>query len=93
MIAVPPVAEQTRIVNEVERQLSVLDACVRAVDTGLARSAALRRSVLKAAFEGRLVPQDPSDEPASALLERTRAERRTSSPAKSGRSRKKVDAV
>ena len=43
--------------------------------SGLARSAALRRSVLKAAFEGRLVPQDPTDEPASVLLERIRAER------------------
>ena len=36
---------------------------------------ALRQSVLKRAFEGRLVPQDPADEPASVLLERLRAER------------------
>lgn len=55
--------------GEVERQLSVLDACERAVDVGVARSAALRRAVLQAAFGGRLVPQDPSDEPASVLLE------------------------
>ncbi len=74
-IAVPPVDEQHRIVDEVERQFSFVDACERAVDVGLARSAALRRSVLKAAFEGRLVQQDPTDEPASALLERIRAER------------------
>ena len=45
------------------------------MDAALARSAGLRRSVLKAAFEGRLVPQDPSDEPASVLLERIAAER------------------
>jgi type I restriction enzyme S subunit len=35
----------------------------------------LRRSILKSAFEGKLVPQDPNDEPASALLERIRAAR------------------
>lgn len=41
----------------------------------LARSTALRQSILKDAFAGRLVPQDPNDEPASALLARIRAER------------------
>jgi hypothetical protein len=59
----------------VDRQLTDLDACERVVDVGLARSAALRRSVLKAVFEGRLVRQDPSDEPASVLLDRIQAER------------------
>jgi type I restriction enzyme S subunit len=76
-IPLPPTAEQDRIVAEVERQLSFVAACERAVEAGLARSAALRRSVLKAAFEGGLVPQDPSDEPASVLLGRIRAERAT----------------
>lgn len=75
LVAVPPTEEQDRIATDVERQLSFLDACQRAVDTGLAQSAALRRSVLKAAFEGRLVPQDPGEEPALVLLERIRAER------------------
>jgi type I restriction enzyme S subunit len=74
-VPVPPEGEQDRIVTEVERQISFVEACERAVDVGLARSAGLRRSVLKAAFEGRLVPQDPSDEPASVLLDRIRAER------------------
>lgn len=74
-VALPSLAEQRRIVAEVERQMSFLDACERSVDAGLEVSAALRRSVLKAAFEGRLVPPDPSDEPASVLLERIRAER------------------
>jgi type I restriction enzyme S subunit len=71
-VSLPPAEEQIRIADEVERQMSFLEACERAVDAGLARSAGLRRSVLKAAFEGRLVPQDPSDEPASALLDRVR---------------------
>lgn len=72
-VALPPSDEQLRIVEEIERQSSFLDACDRAVEVGLAHSAALRRSVLKSAFEGKLVPQDPTDEPASALLERIRA--------------------
>ncbi len=41
--------------------------------TELARSAALRQSILKDAFAGRLVPQDPNDEPAADLLARIRA--------------------
>lgn len=74
-VALPPPEEVARIVSEVQRQFSFLDACERASDSELTRSAALRRSVLKSAFEGRLVPQDPSDEPASVLLDRIRAER------------------
>jgi type I restriction enzyme S subunit len=81
-LACPGPEEMARIVAEVERQLSFVEACERAVDVGLARSAGLRRSVLKAAFEGRLVPQDPSDEPASVLLERIRAERAAQTVAK-----------
>lgn len=72
---IPPFEEQARIVAEVERQLSFIDACERSIDAGLALSDGLRRSVLKAAFKGRLVPQDSSDEPASVLLDRIRAER------------------
>lgn len=84
-VVLPPIEEQARIVTEVERQMSFVEACERAVDAGLERSAALRRSVLKAAFEGRLVPQDPADEPASVLLERIRAERAAAPKAKTRR--------
>lgn len=90
-IPVPPLPEQHRIVAEVERQMSFIDAAERAVDAGLARSAALRRSVLQAAFSGRLVPQDPTDEPASVLLERIRAER-AAAPAAPRRRTKKAEA-
>ena len=72
---VPPIEEQCRVVEEFDRLSSFIEACERAVDAGLARSSALRRSVLKAAFEGRLVPQDPSDEPASVLLSRMHSSR------------------
>jgi type I restriction enzyme S subunit len=73
-VVLPPLAEQQRIVAEVERRLSVV-AEVEAVAANLKRAERLRQSILKRAFEGQLVPQDPSDEPASVLLERIRQER------------------
>jgi type I restriction enzyme S subunit len=71
-IPVPPIVEQHRIVAEVERLLSVADEVEQTVCAQLARAQRLRQSVLKSAFEGKLVPQDPNDEPASSLLERIR---------------------
>ena len=74
-VALPPLAEQRRIVAEVDRRLSVIQQAEATVEASLARAERLRQSILKQAFSGRLVPQDPDDEPASALLERIRAER------------------
>ena len=71
----PPLIEQARVAAEVDRLFSVTDATVHAVERELHRLSRLRQSILKWAFEGRLVDQDPSDEPASALLERIKAER------------------
>ena len=61
---------------EVERRLSVIQQAVAAVEASLQRDERLRQSILKRAFSGELVPQDPDDEPASILLERIRAQRR-----------------
>lgn len=72
---IPPEAEQGEIVAEVERRLSVADAEEKAIKAALKQAARLRQSILKRAFEGRLVPQDPTDEPADRLLERIRAEK------------------
>lgn len=74
-VPAPSLDEQRRIVSELEARLSVLDATRTAISATQNRSAALRRSILERAFRGELVPQDPSDEPASVLLERVRAER------------------
>ena len=74
-IPLPPLVEQRRIVAEVERRLSIIQRAEEAVGSSLKRAERLRQSVLKQAFCGRLVPQEPGDEPASALLERIRAER------------------
>ena len=74
-LPIPPLTEQYRIVAEVERRLSVVVALEAAVVAALARARRLRQAVLERAFEGRLVPQDSGDEPASVLLERIKAER------------------
>ena len=77
-VPLPPLAEQWRIVAEVERRLSVVQQAEGAVEASLKRAERLRQSILKQSFSGKLVPQDPNDEPASALLERIRVEREAS---------------
>lgn len=74
-VPLPPLAEQRRIVAEVERRLSVVQQAEAVVDASLQRAERLRQSILKRAFSGELVPQDPDDEPASVLLERIRVQR------------------
>ena len=75
VIPVPPLAEQEQIVAEVERRLSVISQLEATVEANLKRAERLRQSILKEAFAGHLVPQDPDDESASVLLERIRADR------------------
>ena len=67
--------EQELIVLEVQKYLSIIDQLEKTIDANLKRSEKLRQSILKQAFEGKLVPQDPNDEPAEKLLERIKAEK------------------
>lgn len=76
-IPVPPIDEQHRLVADVERQLTLLESLTTAINHAVTRSGHLRRSILERAFSGRLVPQDPNDEPSSDLLARIAAERGT----------------
>lgn len=78
VVGVPPWAELLRIVGEVRAQLDSIDSLDNVLRAAGARVAASRSSILAAAFSGRLVPQDPDDEPASVLLERIAAERASS---------------
>jgi type I restriction enzyme S subunit len=74
-VLTPPIEEQGRIAEEVDQRMSTIEQMETAIVSNMNRASRLRQSILKRAFEGKLVPQDPSDEPASVLLERIRAER------------------
>jgi len=71
-IACPPKSEQDKIVEEVDCRLSIVDESEMQAQIDLKRAARLRQSIPKRAFEGKLVPQDPTDEPADKLLQRIR---------------------
>ncbi len=69
------IREQDKIVEGIESRLSVAEKLEQNIEDGLKQAEALRQSLLRKAFEGRLVPQDPNDEPASILLERIKREK------------------
>ncbi|MEX2673423.1 MAG: restriction endonuclease subunit S [Phycisphaeraceae bacterium] len=96
LVPLPSREEQQRIVDELESRFTVLDKLEQAVDEGSKQAEALRQSILKKAFEGRLLSEaelaavraDPDYEPADQLLERIRAEREQRDAAKPTRGRK-----
>ena len=66
--------EQNLIVQEIESRLSVCDKIEETIESSLQQAEALRLSIIKKAFEGKLVPQDRNDEPAEKLLQQLRIE-------------------
>ena len=69
------VQEQREIVRILDETMWIVDDTEAEINAGLQSAAALRQSILKKAFAGQLVAQDPSDEPASVLLKKIRTER------------------
>ena len=82
IITIPTIPEQKKIVEEIEKRFTKADKMLDAVEKSLQLSEQLKQSVLKKAFEGKLVPQDPNDEPASVLLDRIKSEKQQNEKAK-----------
>ena len=74
-IPLPPISEQVEILRRIDVETSTLDHVESSITAAFRNLSALRQSILKTAFSGQLVPQDPRDEPASFLLDRIKTER------------------
>ena len=75
-IVLPPISEQRRIVTKIESIFGNIDSIEKQVNAAIRSLNTLKQSVLKLAFEGKLVPQDPNDEPASVLLEKIKLQKK-----------------
>jgi len=83
------IEEQLQIVKEIESRLSVCDKLEETIQTSLKQAEILRQSILKKAFSGQLVPQNPNDEPANLLLEKIQGDRAKNNPKSPRKPRKK----
>ena len=75
-VLIPPIEQRGQIIGRLEDEFQQTATLEQAARSALDRVAALRRSILAAAFSGQLAPQDPNNEPASVLLERMATSRR-----------------
>lgn len=91
-VPVPPFEEQQEILSALRPQTNAIVNQLKSIEISLKQSAAQRQNILRTAFAGQLVPQDPKDEPASVLLERIRAERAAQVAPKKPRGRKVKEA-
>jgi len=85
----PGLSEQREIVRLLSEQFEQIEAQATLIARALSQSTAQRQNILRAAFSGQLVQQDPSDEPAAELLARIRAERAVQAPARKPRGRQR----
>ena len=85
-VPLAPLKEQQQILQIVAERQSQIDAAELFISHSLFRASRLRQSILRQAFEGKLVPQDPSDEPASVLLARLHVTRSSEGNGKSATS-------
>lgn len=81
-IPLPSLPEQQQIVAEIEKRFAVADEMEKAVNDSLLQAEKLKQSILKQAFAGKLVPQNPNGEPAAVLLERIKAAKENSTKGK-----------
>ena len=88
MFNLPPLTEQQEIVRRVKSLFALADQLEARYAKAKVHVEKLTQSTLAKAFRGELVPQDPNDEPASALLERIRSDRNDSSERSRRRTRK-----
>lgn len=86
-IPLPPQLEQQALLADLDIALDSMSSQAHSIGLALKQSTAQRQNILRAAFAGQLVPQDPNDEPASVLLERIRAERAARDAVKKPRGR------
>lgn len=86
-IPIPSPIQQLKIVQNIESRLSVCDKIEETIANGLQQAEALRLSIIKKAFEGKLVPQDPNDESAEKLLERIKLEKLKKEQLKKGKNK------
>lgn len=89
LVPFPSAKEQLKIVQEAEYLFSLIDQIDQLIDNNLKRSKSLRQSILKQAFEGKLVLQDSAEEEASVLLERIQSEKAQKEMKKKGKEMKK----
>ena len=88
VIPIPPLREQDQMLSVFDQANDELSAVLATLEQACKQSLVQRKNILKAAFSGQLVQQDPNDEPASKLLERIRAERSAQENGKKTKSKK-----
>ena len=73
-IPIPSLEKQQQIVSQIERGVPLIEHNEKIINFMFKKLSNIRSSILKQAFQGKLIPQDPNDEPASELLKRIKLE-------------------